>query len=1157
MPVPSAAGKPWEGRHWSDQGTQEWRDSLTDAELDEWHDWQETAEEAEQDDHWRAQDQRDKAYYDQIAQQVPTDKDAPAPSLEAPPPPPPPTGPTVQFVDDQGNGLDAIVNDQPIKIQVTVPRRAGETPPETVEATVSGTQTTLGIEHQGTETVTLRWTGNVSGPAVYRSDVLTIERGGGGAGSIGAAGFEITTGGMDGFYTNDGDVIQVGFGTTTTAVQVYTSVARLELALTMAAIGSAHEMYTNVLINLAGLEAQLAEATNVADKAEIQAKIDQLRGTAQQGVGLAQRAIKYVNTVDVLDHQKVAVARLYAGWLGLFRKPTVTETGEQQPPPFGPASVPDPREESMFVYDASQEAKEEVRRIMWSGLTQATIGGYRLLAQATLVAQIMTLAGTTEMGKPATFLDKWGAFWDLVTQGALMGAMIKWNHGNIVGQTTARIPRVKPVTDQPTAMNAPTGTPVTPEAAGMLRQAGFDAQVVVRAREVQVQVRLTSPDAMVPRAQGALPKSQDLKPKTIRDIDRQIGAPDGAVNGSPGLFEPRLPSRGNRTDIEWKQIQDRYQLRKDEWEGAIGDYTRGLVADGKFQLRDGMVVGPKGEIIAGDYDLFDITNLDGSPVSPQLYDAVVADLMAAPGFQAAHGAHMRWNPRADDPGYHIDFSTDLETSLQGLAKWQADRNIFRNIVARHQPGGEGMITFAPNRPPVITYAGEVVGPKLADLGITVPMTGTTGPNVFIRPTLYLATTQQLLDGRLPDGAGWEWARTYDWTAEVDWWTDQYNLIQTDSAPLFTAPQASPGMTPPIILTPGPAPGPGFNWKPIAIGGVLVGTLLVGGFVLLNQPGAGPGIALGSPTAAVPTQPDVPDPNMPPDFTQPPPLTQPPTAPTATQPDVPDPNMPPEIGWDQQTVTSLFNTTTNGLIAPPEQWVILSDATGDQFVFGTGFPAPGMVQPWIDLVGAAGFQAALDADQAAALSEAFPCGQTVGSVLVSCNQQMPMAEGDYAVVMTGWNAAYPDPFPETANCSWAIQTNTDDDLSTGFPDPPNGHPLTGSDVYHETLLFFSQTSNAPSNYNLATDYGAPPRSDTGTQYGNMPTLARVLTYTAGQPGVPMSILFIVPVDDFGPVFSAHGYCIGDTTDFRNTLAVDAIGHPSETGYPFYLPLVTAP
>lgn len=381
----------------------------------------------------------------------------------------------------------------------------------------------------------------------------------------------------------------------------------------------------------------------------------------------------------------------------------------------------------------------------------------------------------------------------------------------------------------------------------------------------------------------------------------------------------------------------------------------------------------------------------------------------------------------------------------------------------------------------------------------------------------------------------------------------------------TAPVATTGpmtaTTPPPPSSPRPE-----GWGCLKWFGLLLGIVLAGGIGLLalNQLGivGGPAssvIPTGSPVAAAPTQPEVPDPNMPPDLTPAPPATDVPTRPPVilppteappTQPDVPDPNMPPELPWGEPAVADLFEGMTSGLIDAPSNWALLSDPIGDQFTFGAGFAAPGQQQPWIDLVGAAGFLTTFDGRQARALSAAFPCSESVGSILVSCNQQMPMTAGLHVVVLTGWNAALPDPFPESANCSWAVQSDTDGDMTTGFPNPPDGHPLIGSDVYHETLMFISRTDDMLQNYSLASDYGAPPRGDTGSQYGNLPTVARALINTDASPSVPMAILFVMPHDDFGPFFSAHGYCIGDTADPDNTIAIDAIGHPADDGYPFF-------
>jgi len=103
------------------------------------------------------------------------------------------------------------------------------------------------------------------------------------------------------------------------------------------------------------------------------------------------------------------------------------------------------------------------------------------------------------------------------------------------------------------------------------------------------------------------------------------------------------------------------------------------------------------------------------------------------------------------------------------------------------------------------------------------------------------------------------------------------------------------------------------------------------------------------------------------------------------------------------------------------------------------------------------------------------------------------------------------------------------------------------------MFFSETDGMLRNYSLASDYGAPPRSDTGSQYGNLPTVARALISTAGPPGVPMTIMFVIPHDDFGPFFGAHGYCIGDVANPGASIAIDAIGHPSDEGYPNFADL----
>jgi len=1263
MPVPSAAGRPWEGMDWRDEGSPEWRESLTDEQADEWRNWQyESGVEAgggspdggaePSDDEGEYKPPTDPAYqpgtggpdatswdYDSLPEPQAAAPAAPEPEPPSEPPDatgkpwegmdplgdfsndfrlslsdaeadefyewrnwheqkaeqdtdaqidrdneennarirreieeeqrtgeidqyrlehgaPAPPGKTVAFVDDEGNPLDALVKDQPVRIEVTVPRREGETPPSTIEVAVSGPRLTfIGREYTGVDSVTLEWIGNVNGPAIYRSGTLSIENGGAGVSSLGVAGFEFNTGGgMGGFSVSDGDFIQVSVEGANTGVQVFKSVAKLEIALTLTAINTAHQSYTNVLINLDSLIEQVKAAPESTEKADLLKQLTFTRDRAQQVVTLANKAIWHFNNVDILDHQHLAVLRLYAKWMGLFREPTVGADGKQTTE-FGPLFVPDPREEDDFVQDESNAAKEEVRRIFWAGLTQATIGGYRLLAQATMVAQIMTIFGTNEMGQRASTMERWMAFFDLLSQAALMGAMMKWNvsmatgkglPGGVVPRTTGRIPRTTRVADPKVAAKSPTGTPVAPEAAGMLRHAARDAQLTMRKHDAVAQVRFTNPEALGPRAMGWKPKPPDIKSQTITPIDREIGAPDGALDAAAGLFEPRMPQRTTQTDVEWAKIEARFNQRQGEWEGAIGQFQRKLVEQGKYQLRDGMMCDKDGTPITGDYDLFEITNRDGTPVSAEKYDAVVADLMSAPGFQAAHGAHMRWNPKLTDDAYHWDMSPDSQVAFGALEKWMADRSIFRDIRGKHQPGGEGLITFAPNQSPVITYAGEAVGPKFSDLGITpVPTVTTTGPNVFVRPTLFVATTDQLLAGRYPDGAQWDWTRGTDWAAEVATFTERANAFDPSR---FTGTPAVPAAAAPITVQPAADGSDGRNWRPIVIGGALVGTLIVavggGTMFLFNQNNAVPPISVATSTPGLerPTQPTS-APTEPP--TEPP--TQPPTEP---------PTAPPSGDLVVAAIDNVIGEFSGGRLAPFGDWSegvnYVVDSSDDLYLPNDGSPATA-IQPWVDLTGVYAFGVNMTAADATAMS-ANPCAgsfESAGGLTfnTACNQSVPLPAGEYLVVVTTWAEQMPDPFPDLAQCTFSVQSDLDNDTSTGFQSGLPFNYLIGSDVYYENLVFVSNTGEYR-NYVLATDHSLPPRSDTGEIHGNKPFSGRVIWGGTLAPDPEWTQAFLIPVDEIGDEFSVGGFCATDRGAMGpDTLAVDAAGHPGDEDFPY--------
>jgi hypothetical protein len=246
--------------------------------------------------------------------------------------------------------------------------------------------------------------------------------------------------------------------------------------------------------------------------------------------------------------------------------------------------------------------------------------------------------------------------------------------------------------------------------------------------------------------------------------------------------------------------------------------------------------------------------------------------------------------------------------------------------------------------------------------------------------------------------------------------------------------------------------------------------------------------------------------------------------------------------------------TGGLVTPPAGWQVTLDDGDDQFVLQPGFPAPANVQPYADLLAVGAFHFQATQDMADGLTETMGCLSGTFGIVVFCNSGDPIGAGEYTLVYTVWAAPPPDPFPDAAICSWGMQSNVDDDLTTGFPDPPLGHPLTGSEVYHEGLMFVGD--EGLNHYLLATDYRQPERPDTGSFQGNLPTDARLLASLPTPRREYTDFVLISPVADFGDLVSAHGYCAEDRSDLSNTIAIDALGHPGQGQYPVYLPIIGA-
>jgi hypothetical protein len=231
---------------------------------------------------------------------------------------------------------------------------------------------------------------------------------------------------------------------------------------------------------------------------------------------------------------------------------------------------------------------------------------------------------------------------------------------------------------------------------------------------VEIDVRPTAREAPALLEQGALPKPEDLKSKTINDLDVLLGArPDDL--GKVGFFKPEPPPRPAGMDDAipgsaeekalrevWKKRVDRFTQREAEyWDNAkrmtelqrrieaqqekaeTGMDERGTHKEHQVAIGDDGVVRAvieKGGSLAeppftGDHDVFDIRNADRSPLTKEKYDDIVAKMKTA-GMGVAHGAHMWWTPTTP-----------------------AEFAIYEAIITRHASGAEPLIRFSPGKPP--------------------------------------------------------------------------------------------------------------------------------------------------------------------------------------------------------------------------------------------------------------------------------------------------------------------------------------------------------------------------------------------------------------------------------------------------------------------------
>jgi hypothetical protein len=238
--------------------------------------------------------------------------------------------------------------------------------------------------------------------------------------------------------------------------------------------------------------------------------------------------------------------------------------------------------------------------------------------------------------------------------------------------------------DQIQREKAPPATAAAPPAPAAPRKAQFgipadtlaELRAFAKKHGVRLYVRQPNPHSAAHIEAGAAPKPMEVKAKTINFWDTHLHPKIGLEQrGLVGFFEAELPKdfhSGKYTKRQRRKIRQRRKMRLEEFgrEGPSMKVLEGTAPDRGLAVRvkDGVVYqvepdsvrrfegGPHERrprripqpaerltALAGDIDVFDLTDMDGKPLSRARYAAMDTALVEA-GL-TEHGAHMRWKAR--------------------------------------------------------------------------------------------------------------------------------------------------------------------------------------------------------------------------------------------------------------------------------------------------------------------------------------------------------------------------------------------------------------------------------------------------------------------------------------------------------------------------------
>ena len=274
-----------------------------------------------------------------------------------------------------------------------------------------------------------------------------------------------------------------------------------------------------------------------------------------------------------------------------------------------------------------------------------------------------------------------------------------------------------------------------PDTSGMPKENLEAAQQVAKKHDVEIYVRPTNPAAKKLLEEGALPKPEKIKAKTINELDVKLGRRPEDL-GKVGYFDPGTapPPQGNMSKKDYETLVDRFNQRKKEFTDNKKDFEKlshehPVTKDGKpvDGMTEHVTVDEHGVVqnhrtqaggagaphteqhpYTGDHDIYDIRAKDGGPIDPAKYDAVYKELQDTK-FQAQHPGHRQWD--------YTTPAADPKAEAQRQSKFEKNQGIDEKIKDSHQsttdkgkPGeaiikvdSTGNVTGVFTNPPKVTH----------------------------------------------------------------------------------------------------------------------------------------------------------------------------------------------------------------------------------------------------------------------------------------------------------------------------------------------------------------------------------------------------------------------------------------------------------------------